>query len=94
MTILTGLLERITYHNEENHYMIGRLRPDESKNLVTVVGYMTGVNLGETLKINGKWETHPKYGQQFKVDSIEVTLPAAVEGIEKYLKSGIIKDDK
>jgi len=91
MIILTGLLERITYHNEENHYMIGRLRPDESKNLVTVVGYMAGVNPGETLKINGKWETHPKYGQQFKVDSLEVTLPAAVEGIEKYLKSGIIK---
>lgn len=91
MTILTGLLERITYYNEENHYMIGRLRADEAKNLVTVVGYLGGVGPGESLKLTGRWDTHPKYGQQFKADAFEVVLPADLEGVARYLKSGIIK---
>ncbi len=91
MTTLTGILERITYYNEENRYMIARLRSDESKNLVTIIGYMPGVNPGENLKLAGKWETHPKYGQQFKVTGFEVSLPATIDGIRRYLKSGMIK---
>ena len=71
--------------------MIARLRADESKNQVTIVGYMPGVNSGENLTLNGNWETHARFGDQFKVSAFEVVLPATVEGIEKYLKSGIIK---
>lgn len=88
---LNGHLEKITYYNEENHYTIARFSTRETQNLVTVVGYLAGVNPGEELKIIGGWETHPKYGQQFKIDSFEVTLPATVDGIRKYLESGIIK---
>ncbi len=58
---------------------------------VTVVGYLAGVSLGETIKINGRWETHPKFGQQLKIDSFEVTLPAGIDGIRTYLGSGIVK---
>lgn len=58
---------------------------------MTIIGYLAGVNPGETLKITGAWEIHPKYGQQFKIDSFEVTLPATLDGIRKYLESGIIK---
>ena len=91
MTTLCGVLTRITFYNEVNHYMIGRLKSDESKNLVTVVGYLVGVGLGERLVINGKWETHARYGPQFKVDTFEVALPASASGVESYLKSGMIK---
>ena len=88
---IEGHLERITYFNETTHYTIARLKHSGSGSVVTVVGYLVGVSPGETIKIKGQWETHPRYGQQFKIQSFEVTLPAAVDGIKKYLASGIIK---
>jgi len=90
-TILKGHLEKITYYNRENHYTIAKFSISNSQNPVTVLGYMPDPNLGETLKITGTWETHPRYGEQFKIDSFEVLLPATVEGIKKYLESGFIK---
>ena len=91
MITLEGHLDRITYYNDDNHYTIARLKPANTGNQVTIVGFMAGVSPGQTLKVSGSWETHRKYGQQFKIDSFEVTLPATVEGIEEYLKSGVIK---
>jgi exodeoxyribonuclease V alpha subunit len=91
MTTLDGHLERITYFNEENHYTIAKLKVSKTHNLVTVVGHMAVVSPGQPLKIKGSWVTHPKYGQQFKITSYEITLPATVEGIRKYLGSGVIK---
>ncbi len=88
---LEGQLERITYFNEANHYTVARLKPSNLDTIVTVIGYLTGVNPGETIKVRGLWETHRKYGQQFKIQSYEVTLPAAADGIKKYLSSGVIK---
>ena len=91
MITLEGHLERITYFNETNHYTIARLKPANLDTGVTIVGYLAGVSPGETIKARGTWETHPRYGQQFKIQSFDVTLPAAVEGIRKYLASGIVK---
>lgn len=91
MITLEGHLESITYYNEENHYTIAKLRTRNTKTPVTVVGYMAEAVPGETLKIQGSWETHSKYGRQFKIKSFEITLPSTVDGIKKYLKSGIIK---
>jgi exodeoxyribonuclease V alpha subunit len=88
---LEGHLERITYFNEATHYTIARLKPSNLDTGVTVVGYLAGVSPGETIKVKGIWETHRKYGQQFKIQSFDVTLPAAVDGIRKYLASGNIK---
>ncbi len=88
---IEGNLEHITYHNEETQYTVARLKPPNLAAGVIVVGYMAGVSLGETLKVKGSWQFHPKYGQQFKFDSYEVTLPAAAEGIQAYLASGVIK---
>jgi exodeoxyribonuclease V alpha subunit len=90
-TTIEGHLERITYFNEDTHYTIARLRPAGLTSTVTVVGYLAGVSLGESLRVIGKWETHPKYGQQLKIDTFEVTLPAGLEGIRTYLGSGVIK---
>ncbi len=88
---LEGCLERITYFNVENHYTIAKLKTSKTHNIVTILGTMAEVNPGQTLKIKGIWETHPRYGQQFKIASYEVVLPATIDGIRKYLESGIIK---
>ena len=88
---IDGRLERITYFNENTHYTIARLKPAGLTAAVTVVGYLAGVSIGETLKVKGRWETHPKFGQQLKIDSFEVMLPAGIDGIRTYLGSGIVK---
>jgi exodeoxyribonuclease V alpha subunit len=90
-TTIEGHLERITYFNEDTHYTIARLKPSGLNSTLTVVGYLTGVSLGESIRINGRWETHPRFGQQLKIDTFEVTLPAGVDSIRTYLGSGIIK---
>ncbi len=88
---LEGELERITYSNPETHYTIAKLKTSKTHNMVTIVGSMPAVKPGQFLKIEGTWETHPKYGQQFKIASYEETLPATISGIKKYLASGIVK---
>jgi len=88
---LEGRLERITFFNPENHYTIAVLKPHQSQNPVTVVGFMAALRPGEALKITGTWEIHPRFGQQFKVSSYATVLPDASEDIRKYLEAGIIK---
>jgi exodeoxyribonuclease V alpha subunit len=90
-TTLEGHLERVTYYNPDSHYLIARLRTSDHQSLVSVLGTMPDPNLGEILKICGTWQTHPRYGQQFRFESFEVVLPATVDGIRKYLESGFIK---
>lgn len=84
-------MERITYHNEDNHYTIAKLKVHGRRDLVTVVGTFITVLPGEVLKLKGTWEHHPKYGEQFKVVSYESVIPATAKGIERYLGSGLIK---
>ncbi|MBW2412562.1 MAG: ATP-dependent RecD-like DNA helicase [Deltaproteobacteria bacterium] len=91
MITLEGHLEHITYHNKENNYTVAKLSLGQARNPVTIIGHMAGVSPGQSLKIEGHWQTHPKYGQQFKVQSYDVTIPATVDGIRKYLESGAIK---
>ncbi|MCG2722339.1 MAG: helix-hairpin-helix domain-containing protein, partial [Thermodesulfovibrionales bacterium] len=58
---------------------------------LTVVGNLLSVSAGEELKLKGEWHNHPKFGEQFKIESYESVVPATVKGIEKYLGSGLIK---
>ena len=88
---LQGQLERITYYNEESHYTIAKLKVEGQRNLVTVIGNLVTVSPGEVLRLTGSWEIHPKYGEQFKIQSYESVVPATVKGIERYLGSGLIK---
>ena len=88
---IEGHLEHITYFNQETQYTIARLKTPNQAAGVIVVGYLAGVSPGEAIKVKGTWQTHPKYGLQFKIHSYEVTLPAAAEGIRAYLAAGIIK---
>jgi len=97
---LTGTVERIVYQNDENHYTVARLKLAESAaatryraapDLTTVVGAMPGINVGETLLLNGEWQVNPQHGRQFKVQTFEPRLPSTVDGIRRYLGSGLIK---
>lgn len=91
MITLSGTIERLTYQNPDNHYTIAKLKIPKINDPVTVVGYLAGVFEGESLEISGRWTTHAKYGDQFKVETYTVLLPATVSGIRKYLGSGMIK---
>ncbi len=72
MITLKGTIERLTYQNKENHYTIAKLRIAKISEPVTIVGHLAGVFEGEGLEISGKWVTHAKYGDQFKVEVYEV----------------------
>jgi len=87
---LTGVLERIIFFNEENHYTIAELKPAQGAETVTVVGPLPGVQCGETLQLAGEWTRHAQHGAQFKVQSFKSELPSSVYGIRKYLGSGLV----
>ncbi len=90
---LSGVLERIIFFNEENHYTIAELRPETAQNAedrVTVVGPLPGVQCGETLQLTGEWVKHAQHGAQFKVAGFKSELPSSVYGIRKYLGSGLV----
>lgn len=87
---LEGTLERMTFQNEENGYTVARLIPKGKTYEVTVVGTLNGVNVGEMLHLEGVWISHPQYGRQFEVRSFSVHYPATIEGLRKYLGSGLV----
>ncbi|GAA1313212.1 ATP-dependent RecD-like DNA helicase [Planotetraspora silvatica] len=90
--VLEAVLERITYANEETGYTIARVATDRGGNeLLTVVGPLLGAQVGESLRLTGRWGSHPRYGRQFEVWSYTTVLPATIQGIQRYLGSGLIK---
>jgi exodeoxyribonuclease V alpha subunit len=89
---LEAVLERITYANEETGYTVARVTTARSgSDLLTVVGNLLGVQPGESLRLQGRWKSHPQYGRQFEVVSYTTVLPATIQGIRRYLGSGLIK---
>ena len=91
MPSLKGVIERITFHGEEDGYTVAQLTPEGKEYTVPVVGNMLGINVGESVELSGDWTTHPQYGRQFRVESFRTILPATIAGIRKYLGSGLIK---
>jgi exodeoxyribonuclease V alpha subunit len=89
---LDAVLERFTFVNEETGYTIARVAAERSgSDLLTVVGALLGAQVGESLRLTGRWTSHPKYGRQFEVHSYTTVLPATIQGIRRYLGSGLIK---
>src|SRR6202789_3986956 len=100
IAILDGVLERVTFSNPETGYTIARIAPDRgtgrgpvsaNTELVTVVGPLLGAQIGESLRLRGRWTSHVKFGRQFEVDSYTTVLPATEQGIRRYLGSGLIR---
>ncbi|WP_327689258.1 ATP-dependent RecD-like DNA helicase [Streptomyces tubercidicus] len=90
--VVEGVLERITYANEENGYTVARVDTGRgSGDLLTVVGALLGAQPGESLRMEGRWGSHPQYGKQFTVENYTTVLPATIQGIRRYLGSGLIK---
>ncbi|MFD4094275.1 ATP-dependent RecD-like DNA helicase [Streptomyces albidoflavus] len=92
LAVLEAVLERITYANEENGYTVARVDTGRGGGeLLTVVGALLGAQPGEALRMEGRWGSHPQYGKQFTVENYTTVLPATVQGIRRYLGSGLIK---
>ncbi|MFI8517131.1 ATP-dependent RecD-like DNA helicase [Streptomyces sp. NPDC085481] len=92
LAVVEGVLERITYANEENGYTVARVDTGRgSGDLLTVVGSLLGAQPGESLRMEGRWGSHAQYGRQFTVENYTTVLPATIQGIRRYLGSGLIK---
>ncbi len=88
MIEVTGNVEEVIFHNEENGYTVAILEtPDE---IITIVGNIPLIREGERLKVGGKTVVHPTYGEQLKIETYELITPTTLSGIEKYLASGLI----
>ncbi|KPC65010.1 helicase [Streptomyces chattanoogensis] len=91
-SVVEGVLERITYANEETGYTVARVDTGRGAgDLLTVVGALLGAQPGESLRMEGRWGSHPQYGKQFTVENYTTVLPATIQGIRRYLGSGLIK---
>ncbi|AVH97431.1 ATP-dependent RecD-like DNA helicase [Streptomyces cinereoruber] len=90
--VVEGVLERITYANEETGYTVARVDTGRGAgDLLTVVGALLGAQPGESLRMEGRWGSHPQYGKQFTVENYTTVLPATIQGIRRYLGSGLVK---
>jgi exodeoxyribonuclease V alpha subunit len=88
---LSGLIERVTYHNEENGWAVVKIKAKEHRDLVTVVGSLPSVSAGEWLAAQGRWVQDREFGLQFRAEILTSTPPTTKEGIQKYLGSGMVK---
>ena len=89
--VLTGLVERVTYQNAENGFCIVRVKARGQHELVTLVGHAAAISAGEWITATGSWVNDHTHGQQFKARFLKTSAPTSVEGIEKYLASGMIR---
>lgn len=89
MVTIEGVVDSVVFRNEENSYTICRIKSE--KEIVTVVGSIPYINEGQEYRIDGEWTVHPKFGKQFKLETICEIIPTTTSGIEKYLASGVIE---
>ena len=88
---LAGLVERVTYHNAENGFCVLRLRAGGHRDLVTLVGHAAVVSAGEWINATGEWTNDRTHGQQFRAKFLKTAAPTSIDGIERYLASGMIR---
>ena len=88
MLEIKGQITDIIYENEINGYMIAEFKTEEEETVIT--GYLPFINNGDSLKLMGKFVTHPEYGRQFKIETFEKIMPETLDALERYLAGGII----
>jgi len=88
---LSAEVQTVTFFNEGNNYLIARVHSKDEPGPFSIVGYIDKVTPGEMLRLSGSWVTHPKYGRQFQVETFSHEMPATINGIRRYLASGMIK---
>ncbi|NSJ92549.1 AAA family ATPase, partial [Coprococcus sp. MSK.21.13] len=89
MEEIQGTVDSIIFRNDENGYVVSRIKED-ANSITTIVGCIPYISEGQNLKLYGEWVIHPQFGRQFKVESCEEIIPDTKKGIERYLSSGII----
>src|SRR5215510_14226443 len=89
--VLAGLVERVTFHNAENGFCVLRVKARSHRDLVTVVGHAAAISAGEWVTATGDWVNDRTHGQQFKARFVRTSQPTSIDGIEKYLGSGMIR---
>ena len=96
MPTISGTIERIVFRNQETGFTVARLSPDDAgrlfrSELVTVVGALPGLSVGEQVDVSGEWELHPQHGRRLSVETFTPHSPVTAEGLRRYLGSGVIK---
>jgi exodeoxyribonuclease V alpha subunit len=91
LEIISGSIERVTFHSEETGFCVLRTKIKGKRDLVTVIGSAACVTAGEFIECRGSWINNKEHGIQFKAQHLQVIPPTTLEGIEKYLGSGLIK---
>jgi len=89
--VLAGVVERVTFHNAENGCCVLRIKARGNRDLVTIVGHAATVSAGERITASGEWINDRTHGQQFKARFMRSSTPSSIDGIEKYLFSGMIR---
>jgi exodeoxyribonuclease V alpha subunit len=89
--VLAGLVQRVTFHNEENGFCVLRVKARGQRDLITVLGHAAMIAAGEFVQASGNWINDRTHGVQFRASFLKATAPTTIEGIEKYLGSGMIR---
>ena len=89
--VFAGLVERVTFHNDENGFCVLRVKARGKRDLITVVGHAATISAGEFIQASGEWSNDRTHGVQFRARFLKAMPPTTVEGIEKYLGSGMIR---
>src|SRR6476646_5661653 len=89
--VLAGLVERVTFHNDGNGFCVLRIKARGHRDLITVVGHAATISAGEWVTASGEWINDHTHGQQFKARFMRTSAPTSIDGIEKYLGSGMIR---
>ena len=88
---ISGLIERVTFHNDGSGFCVLRVKARGQREETTVVGSLPSVTAGEWLSAEGWWVRDKEHGLQFKASSLKTVPPTTSEGIERYLGSGLVK---
>jgi len=95
MTVVSGSVDRIVFHNPDSGFCVARFRLVNSdlwgSGVTTIVGTMPSLRPGEMLRLVGEWQVHPVHGRNFRVERFEPEMPGTVDGIQRYLASGSIR---
>ena len=92
--VIEGIVDQILFVNDDSGYVVARLEVEDSdhrRDSIAIVGNLPDPQVGATMRLQGSFESHPRYGRQFRVESCEILKPAGLTALERYLSSGQIK---
>ncbi len=87
---IEGTIDRIVFSGAGGEFTVARLGVGDGEP-VTIVGSLLGIPVGARLRVTGRQESNPRFGMQFRVAGYTEIAPATIEGIRRYLGSGLVK---